>query len=164
MNGPWMDLLFDLILITFRVLIAAVPSHLYTAVTNRRQALQERLYRVESDVRQSENLGIRYWLRAHEDSSARELASEIKRTRARIGRELGRLASGRSNEAAFDTLITFTQAITNGDFEVNSRVAEDCTERIGVAADALIFEVRDHLRKILSPHGEVPPRRRAGNC
>ena len=148
MNGPWMDLVFDLVLITFGVLIAAVPSHLYTAAANRRQALQERLYRVESDVRQLENLGIRYWLRVEEDGAARELASEIKRTRARIGRELGRLASGRSNEAAFDTLITFTQAITDGDFEVSSRAAEDRTERIGAAADALIFEVRDHLRMI----------------
>jgi len=143
-----MDLLFDLILITFGVLIAAVPSHFYTAAANRRQALQERLYRVESDVRQLENLGIRYWLRAEEDSAAHELASEIKRTRARIGRELGRLAAGRSDESAFDSLITFTQAITDGNFEVCSRAAEDRTERIGAAADALIFEVRDHLRVI----------------
>ena len=67
MNGPWMDLVFDLILITFGVLIAAVPSHLYTSAANRRQARQERLYRVESDVRQLENLGIRYWLRPEED-------------------------------------------------------------------------------------------------
>ena len=89
MNGPWMDLAFDLILITFGVLIAAVPSHLYTSAANRRQARQERLYRVESDVRQLENLGIRYWLRPEEDGGARELASEIKRTRARVGRELG---------------------------------------------------------------------------
>ena len=143
-----MDLLFDLVLITFGVLIAAVPSHFYTAASNRRQALQERLYRVESDVRQLENLGIRYWLRAEEDSGARELASEIKRTRARIGRELGRLAAGRSDESAFDSLITFTQAITDGDFEVSTRSGEDRTERIGAAADALIFEVRDHLRVI----------------
>ena len=125
MNGPWMDLLFDLVLITFGVLIAAVPSHLYTAAANRRQARQERLYRIESDVRQLENLGIRYWLRPGEDSSARELASEIKRTRARIGRELGRLSPGASNEAAFDSLITFTQSITDGDFEVCSRAAQD---------------------------------------
>ena len=148
MNGPWMDLLFDLVLITFGVLIAAVPSHLYTSVANRRQARQERLYRIESDVRQLENLGIRYWLRPGEDGSAREFASEIKRTRARIGRELGRLSPGASNEAAFDSLITFTQAITDGDFEVCSRAAQDRTERIGAAADALIFEVRDHLRVI----------------
>lgn len=143
-----MDLLFDLILITFGVLVAAVPSHLYTTAANRRQALQERLYRIESDVRQLENLGIRYWLRVEEDSGARELASEIKRTRARIGRELGRLASGRSREVAFDTLITFTQAITDGEFESSTRAAEDRTERIGAAADALIFEIRDHLRVI----------------
>ena len=148
MNGPWMNLLFDIILITFGVLIAAVPSHFYTSAANRRQALQERLYRVESDVRQLENLGIRYWLRAGEDTSAREFASEIKRTRARIGRELGRLSPGPSSEAAFDSLITFTQAITDGDFEVCTRAAEDRTERIGAAADALIFEVRDHLRVI----------------
>ena len=143
-----MDLLFDLVLITFGVLIAAVPSHLYTAAANRRQALQERVYKVESDVRQIENLGIRYWLRAGEDTNARELASEIKRTRARIGRELGRLTPGAPNEAAFDSLITFTQAITDGDFESCARVAEDRTERIGAAADALIFEVRDYLRVI----------------
>ena len=148
MNGPWMDLLFDIVLITFGVLIAAVPSHFYTAAANRRQALQERVYKVESDVRQLENLGIRYWLRAGEDTSARGLASEIKRTRARIGRELGRLTPGASNEAAFDSLITFTQAITDGDFESCSRAAEDRTERIGAAADALIFEVRDYLRVI----------------
>ena len=148
MNGPWMDLLFDLILITFGVLIAAVPSHLHIAAANRRQALQERVYQVESDVRQLENLGIRYWLRAGKDPSAGELASEIKRTRARIGRELGRLARGGSNEAAFDSLISFTQAVTDGDFESGTRVAEDRTERIGAAADALIFEVRDYLRVI----------------
>ena len=148
MDSPWMDLLFDLVLITFGVLIAAVPSHLYTAAANRRQALQERVYKVESDVRQIENLGIRYWLRAGEDTNARELASEIKRTRARIGRELGRLTPGAPNEAAFDSLITFTQAITDGDFESCARVAEDRTERIGAAADALIFEVRDYLRVI----------------
>ena len=143
-----MDLVFDLVLITFGVLIAAVPSHLYTMAANRRQALQERLYRVENDVRQLENLGIRYWLRGGEDTGAREFASEIKRTRARIGRELGRLSPGSSNEAAFDSLISFTQAITDGDFEVCTRAAEDRTERIGAAADALIFEVRDHLRVI----------------
>lgn len=148
MESPWMDLLFDLVLITFGVLIAAVPSHLYTAAANRRQALQERVYKVESDVRQLENLGIRYWLRVGEDTSARELASEIKRTRARIGRELGRLTPGAPNEAAFDSLITFTQAITDGDFESCARAAEDRTERIGAAADALIFEVRDYLRVI----------------
>ncbi len=148
MDSAWMDLLFDLVLITFGVLIAAVPSHLYTAAANRRQALQERVYKVESDVRQIENLGIRYWLRAGEDTNARELASEIKRTRARIGRELGRLTPGAPNEAAFDSLITFTQAITDGDFESCARVAEDRTERIGAAADALIFEVRDYLRVI----------------
>ena len=94
------------------------------------------------------NLGIRYWLRVGEDTSARELASEIKRTRARIGRELGRLTPGAPNEAAFDSLITFTQAITDGDFESCARAAEDRTERIGAAADALIFEVRDYLRVI----------------
>ena len=148
MESPWMDLLFDLVLITFGVLIAAAPSHLYTAAANRRQALQERVYKVESDVRQLENLGIRYWLRVGEDTSARELASEIKRTRARIGRELGRLTPGAPNEAAFDSLITFTQAITDGDFESCARAAEDRTERIGAAADALIFEVRDYLRVI----------------
>ena len=148
MDSAWMDLLFDLVLITFGVLIAAVPSHLYTAAANRRQALQERVYKVESDVRQIENLGIRYWLRAGEDTNARELASEIKRTRARIGRELGRLTPGAPNEAAFDSLITFTQAITDGDFESCARMAEDRTERIGAAADALIFEVRDYLRVI----------------
>ena len=148
MDSAWMDLLFDLVLITFGVLIAAVPSHLYTAAANRRQALQERVYKVESDVRQIENLGIRYWLRAGKDTNARELASEIKRTRARIGRELGRLTPGAPNEAAFDSLITFTQAITDGDFESCARVAEDRTERIGAAADALIFEVRDYLRVI----------------
>ena len=148
MNGPWMDLLFDLVLITFGVLIATVPSHLYTAASNRRQAVQERLYRVESDVRQLENLGIRYWLRAGEDSGAREFASEIKRTRARVGRELGRLTPGPDSEAAFDSLISFTQAITDGEFEVCTRVTEDRTERIGAAADALIFEVRDRLRVI----------------
>ncbi len=148
MDGPWMDLVFDLILITFGVLIAAVPSHLYTSAANRRQARQERLYRVESDVRQLENLGIRYWLRPEEDGGARELASEIKRTRARDGRELGRLTPGRSNEAAYDSLITFTQAITDGAFEVCTRASEDRTERIGAAADALIFEVRDRLRMI----------------
>ena len=104
MNGPWMDLLFDLVLITFGVLIATVPGHFFTAASNRRQAIQERLYRVESDVRQLENLGIRYWLREGEDSGARELASEIKRTRARVGRELGRLTPGPDNEAAFDSL------------------------------------------------------------
>ena len=67
---------------------------------------------------------------------------------ARIGRELGRLTPGAPNEAAFDSLITFTQAITDGDFESCARVAEDRTERIGAAADALIFEVRDYLRVI----------------
>lgn len=148
MESPWMDLLFDLVLITFGVLIAAAPSHFYTAAANRRQALQERVHKVESDVRQLENLGIRYWLRVGEDANARELASEIKRTRARIGRELGRLAPGASNEAAFDSLITFTQAITDGDFESCARATEDRTERIGAAADALIFEVRDYLRVI----------------
>ena len=148
MNGPWMDLLFDLVLITFGVLIAAVPSHLYTAAANRRQAIQERMYRVESDVRQLENLGIRYWLRPGEDGGAREIASEIKRTRARVGRELGRLTLGPENEAAFDSLISLTQAITDGEFEVCTRATEDRTERIGAAADALIFEVRDRLRVI----------------
>ena len=143
-----MDLLFDLVLITFGVLIAAVPSHFYTAAANRRQAVQERLYRVESDVRQLENLGIRYWLRPDEDRGAQQLASEIKRTRARIGRELGRLTPGPDSEAAFDSLITFTQAITDGEFEACARAAEDRTERIGAAADALMFEVRDRLRVI----------------
>ena len=74
------------------------------------------MHKVESDVRQLDNLGIR--------------------------------TPGASNEAAFDSLITFTQAITDGDFESCSRMAEDRTERIGAAADALIFEVRDHLRAI----------------
>ena len=151
MNGPWAELFTDLVLITFGVLIAAVPSHLYTRAANRRQAVQERVYQVESYVRQLENLGIRYWLRDERDTTAGELASEIKRTRARVGRELGRLAPKGSkgpSEAAFDSLITLTQSITDGDFEVCTRTAEDRTERIGAAADALIFEVRDYLRVI----------------
>lgn len=148
MDGPWTELFADLVLITFGVLIAAVPSHLYTRTVNRRQALQERVYKVENDVRQLENLGIRYWLRGEGDDTALELASEIKRTRARVGRELGRLAPKGSNEAAFDSLIAFAQSITDGEFEVCTRAAENRTERIGAAADALIFEVRDYLRII----------------
>lgn len=149
MDGPWTELFADLVLITFGVLIAAVPSHLYTRAANRRQAVQERVHKVENDVRQLENLGIRYWLRGEgDDSAALELASEIKRTRARVGRELGRLAPKGSNEAAFDSLIAFTQSITDGEFEVCTRAAEDRTERIGAAADALIFELRDYLRVI----------------
>lgn len=148
MDGPWTELFADLILITFGVLIAAVPSHLYTRAANRRQAIQERVYKVENDVRQLENLGIRYWLRGEGDDTANELASEIKRTRARVGRELGRLTPKGSNEAAFDSLIAFTQSITDGEFEVCTRAAEDRTERIGAAADALIFEIRDYLRII----------------
>lgn len=148
MSDPWTELLLDLVLITFGVIIAALPSHLYTRSANRRQALQDRVYKVENDVRQLENLGIRYWLREQQDATARELASEIKRTRARIGRELGRLMTVRADRGALDSLIMLTQSITDGDFEVTARRSEDRTERIGAAADALIFEIRDHLRII----------------
>lgn len=148
MSGLWADLLADLVLITFGVLIAAIPSHIYTGAAIRRQARQERMYKLEDHIRDLETLGIRYWLLEGSDPGTDTIASEIKRTRARIGREIERLVPKGAGAAAIESLTVFTQAITDGEFEVHSRAPEDRTERIGAAADALVFEVRDYLHVI----------------
>lgn len=129
-------------------LVTVLITWMFSTRSRKQDQLRDRVNKIESEIRQFENIAIRYWVSELGDEDASDLERQIKRIKTSIGRELKRLRQNKfpCSKDCDVLLYKVNRAATSAPFEERPHLPDRLiVPQIQDAIDALVDELRDCL-------------------